>query len=168
MSLSAPETEGAISPLQQYASYPFSSDDEYQNGLASIIAGGALDNNPPEDIREEILRRTRVFYFNRVTGNAITMDEAREYEQSQMKHRDSALAAEDPSPGSLTGDTILGDAEPVVLSFAQLQALIEAGKADQIPNNKIIPEDLNDAAPSASAAAVRKKPWETETGQIPS
>lgn len=32
--------------------------------------------------------------------------------------------------------------EPV-LSFAQIQALIEAGKLDEIPNNKIIAGDLN-------------------------
>ncbi|KAJ7481464.1 hypothetical protein FB451DRAFT_1236139 [Mycena latifolia] len=161
MSLSA-ETEGAT-PLQLYASYPFSSDEEYQNGLASIIAGGALDNNPPEDIREEILRRTRVFYFNRVTGNTISMDAAREYEwQSQQRTRASTVAG--PSSDSLAANPVPsteGD-EPVVLSFAQLQALIEAGKADQIPNNKIIPEDLNDAAPSTSVAPARKKPWEIE------
>ncbi|KAJ6590947.1 hypothetical protein DFH09DRAFT_1138163 [Mycena vulgaris] len=163
MSLAA-EPEGPTTPLQQYGSYPFSSDDEYQTGLASIIAGGVLDNDPPEDIREEILRRTRVFYFNRVTGNAITMDAAREYEQSQKISEAAALAG--PSQDPLAANAVSPADEPVVLSFAQLQALIEAGRADQIPNNKIIPEDLNDAAPSTSAAPARKKPWEIETGQV--
>jgi hypothetical protein len=36
-----------------------------KQGLASLLAGGALDGNPPPDVKEEILRRTRVFYFNR-------------------------------------------------------------------------------------------------------
>ncbi|KAJ6464153.1 hypothetical protein C8R47DRAFT_73547 [Mycena vitilis] len=160
MSLTGAGPEGEVAPLHVYASFPFSSDEEYQNGLASILAGGALDNDPPEDIREEILRRTRVFYFNRVTGNTITMDEAREFEQAQKAHShagDASLSAAVP-----LHDTA-ASTEPVVLSFAQLQALIEAGKADQIPNNKIIPDELNDAAPSESAAVVRKKPWEVES-----
>ncbi|KAJ7720846.1 hypothetical protein B0H16DRAFT_1699893, partial [Mycena metata] len=143
MSLSMPEPEGELEPLQQYAAYPFTSDDEYQgrfansllkNGLASILAGGALDNDPPEEIREEILRRTRVFYFNRVTGHAITMDEAREFEHAQR------VADAPPLPGV---PATTNDEEPVVLSFAQLQALIETGREDQIPNNKTIPDDLN-------------------------
>ncbi|KAJ7721052.1 hypothetical protein B0H16DRAFT_380004 [Mycena metata] len=156
MSLSIPEPEGELEPLQQYAAYPFTSDDEYQNGLASILAGGALDNDPPEEIREEILRRTRVFYFNRMTGHAITMDEAREFEHAQR-------VADAPPLPDVPATT--NDEEPVVLSFAQLQALIETGREDQIPNNKTIPDDLNDATPSASAAPVRRKPWEVETAQ---
>ncbi|KAJ7507154.1 hypothetical protein B0H11DRAFT_193103 [Mycena galericulata] len=159
------EPEGVAAPLELYASYPFNSDEEYQNGLASIIAGGALDNDPPEDIKEEILVRTRVFYFNRVTGNAITMDEAREYEHSH-KAADGALA--DPLVAQASASveqptSPVGDREPVVLSFAQLKALIEAGKEHLIPNNKIIPDALNDAVPSASAAPVRRKPWEVAT-----
>lgn len=33
--------------------------------------------------------------------------------------------------------------EARVLTFAELQNLIESGKVDQIPNNKVIPEGLN-------------------------
>ncbi|KAJ7151403.1 hypothetical protein C8R43DRAFT_1005030 [Mycena crocata] len=161
MSLST-EPEDVAEVLRLYGAYPFSSDDEYQSGLASILAGGALENNPPEDIKEEILRRTRVFYFNRVTGNTLSMDAAREYEHAKEK-----TGSTDPFPipeFSAADSASPGDSE--VLSFAQLQALIEAGKADLIPNNKIIPEDLNDAPPSTSAAPVRKKPWEVETDQV--
>ncbi|KAJ7672541.1 hypothetical protein DFH06DRAFT_1176646 [Mycena polygramma] len=161
MSLTGAGPEGEVAPLQVYASFPFSSDEEYQNGLASILASGALDNDPPEDIREEILRRTRVFYFNRVTGNTVTMDEAREFEQA---HKAQASAGDASPSAAAPLDDAAANAEPAVLSFAQLQALIEAGKADQIPNNKIIPDELNDAAPSESAAVVRKKPWEVESG----
>ncbi|KAJ6463961.1 hypothetical protein C8R45DRAFT_1024749 [Mycena sanguinolenta] len=159
MSLSSSEPEGEVTPLQQYASYPFSSDQEYQNGLQSIIAGGALANDPLENVRDEILRRTRVFYFNRMTGHAISMDEAREFEHAQHKTSEDASNPALPPAASSSGDAS-PDTEPVVLSFAQLQALIEAGRADEIPNNKIIPDELNDEAPSISTATVRKKPWE--------
>jgi hypothetical protein len=74
-----------------------------------------------------------------VTGNAITMDEARDFEHAQKKD------GGDASPISVA-PVAPDDADvehPGVLSFAQLQALIEAGKADLIPNNKIIPEELN-------------------------
>ncbi|KAK7042500.1 MFS general substrate transporter [Favolaschia claudopus] len=133
---------------------------ELKNGLQSILAGGALDNDPSEDIKEEILRRTRVFYFNRVTGHAITMEEAREFEHTQKE------AGVDVSSHSSTSNS---DSATAVLSFAKLQALIEAGKEDQIPNNKLIPDILNEDVPSASAAPVRKKPWEisTEDAQAP-
>lgn len=69
--------------LQEYISFPFDSDESYQvrlvsyseedflkntnfhkQGLASIIAGGALEGISIED-QEEVLRRTRVFYFMR-------------------------------------------------------------------------------------------------------
>ncbi|KAJ7291305.1 hypothetical protein C8J57DRAFT_1272188 [Mycena rebaudengoi] len=153
-----------VDPLHRYAMYPFSTDDEYQSGLASIIAGGALDNNPPEEIKEEILRRTRVFYFNSVTGNSITMDEAREYEQSHPSNIPRETLPLHQLPVSPSAEEQIPPQEPpVILSFAQLQELIEAGKADQIPNNKIIPEEINDAPPSTSTAPARKKPWETET-----
>jgi hypothetical protein len=32
---------------------------------------------------------------------------------------------------------------PRTLTFAELQALIEQGKTDEIPNNKPIPDELN-------------------------
>ena len=52
-----------------------------------------------------------------MTGNALTMDEARDYERRSV--------------------------EPRVLSFAELKELIESGRVDQIPNNKFIPDKLS-------------------------
>jgi len=46
------------------------------------------------------------------------------------------------------------------LTFAELKDLIEQGKTDQIPNNRYIPEAINDSPPSESTAPSRKKPWE--------
>ena len=71
--------------IEAYGAYPFSSDETYQvgisyivflkarrvlkslykQGLASILAGGTLDANAPPEVREEMERRTRVFYFNK-------------------------------------------------------------------------------------------------------
>jgi len=47
------------------------------------------------------------------------------------------------------------------LTFAELKTLIEQGKTDGIPNNKVIPNVLHDAPPSDDAGQVRRKPWET-------
>ncbi|KAJ7056929.1 hypothetical protein C8F01DRAFT_1152789 [Mycena amicta] len=157
--------------LDQYASFPFSVDDEYQSGLDSLIAGGVLANDPPEDIKQEIFRRTRVFYFNRVTGQDLSIDAVREYELSLLPAQAQAPVSEAQAPQddivSPPHEAVTTDpSEPVVLTFAQLKALIEAGKEDEIPNNKIIPEGLNEQSPSVSSAPVRRKPWEAETVSV--
>jgi len=121
--------------IEAYGAYPFSSDETYQQGLGSILAGGTLNGNWQSEVREELERRTRVFYFNKITGSSITANEARDYELSQTR----------------------------VLTFGELKELIESGNVDKIPNNKIIPEKLNDALPSQSTAPTKKKPWEMET-----
>ena len=120
-----------------------------KQGLASILATGALDPNASPDVKEEIIRRTRVFYFNqcapslqfceglrmiccpRITGNSITIDEARDYERG------------DEGQPSASASNSAADDETRVLTFAELKELIESGKVDQIPNNKVIPEKIN-------------------------
>ncbi|TEB32704.1 hypothetical protein FA13DRAFT_1754360 [Coprinellus micaceus] len=129
-----PGSTPALSAIEQYAAFPFVQDTEYQKGLADIMLGWSFDKEPTTETREEMLRRTRVFYFNKMTGNALTMDEARDYERRSKA--------------------------PRVLSFAELKELIESGRVDQIPNNKFIPEKLSEEAPSQSIAPARKKPWE--------
>lgn len=69
--------------IKAYGDYPFSSDVTYQvsghslhqeragshftskQGLANILAGGTLDANSTPEVREELERRIRVFYFNK-------------------------------------------------------------------------------------------------------
>jgi len=80
----------------------------------------------------------------RTSGNSITLDEAREYDQHSQKGSiattPAAIVA--PLPTSLSDQT-RNEEETRVLSFAELKELIEAGRLDQIPNNKVIPNDLN-------------------------
>ncbi|KAF8153017.1 hypothetical protein B0H34DRAFT_721842 [Crassisporium funariophilum] len=121
--------------VEAYGSYPFDSDETYQQGLASILAGGALNISSSSEVQEEMLRQTRVFYFNKITGSVITMDEARACDQ---KHAGNAL----PMSTGASQD-INGDDETRVLTFAELKEMIETGNVDKIPNNKIIPEGLN-------------------------
>ncbi|KIM41385.1 hypothetical protein M413DRAFT_445404 [Hebeloma cylindrosporum] len=151
-----PQQNSKAEALHLYGSYPFDTDETYQQGLASILGGGKLDPNSPEDLKEEMVRRTRVFYFNRITGSTITMDEAREYELSLLS-----------STSQSTKGVVEPNEEDRVLTFAELKELIETGNVDKIPNNKIIPERLNDAPPSESTATARKKPWETVVAAEP-
>lgn len=60
------------------------------------------------------------------------MDDARDYEISLRSMAEQEAEKSAPL-----------DDESRVLTFAELQELIETGKVDQIPNNKIIPEALN-------------------------
>jgi hypothetical protein len=70
--------------------------------------------------------------FTRITGNTISMDEAREYELSVLS-----------STTQSTEGAVEPNDENRVLTFAELKELIETGNVDKIPNNKIIPERLN-------------------------
>jgi len=144
-------TDSEMPTINAYGAYPFSSDETYQQGLASILAGGTLDPNSPPEVREELERRTRVFYFNKITGSSITMDEARDYELSL------------PTVNGAQVNSSASTDENRVLTFAELKELIESGNVDKIPNNKIISESLNDAPPSQSTAPTKMKPWEMRT-----
>lgn len=107
----------------------------------------------------------------RVTGNAITAEDALGFEQS--------LPAGTPPPESEQPQE-----ESRALTFAELKELIEQGKTDNIPNNRLIPDNLNvrytnpqltvghliwiqDDTPSLSKAAIRPKPWESADVAVP-
>ncbi|KAG6890240.1 hypothetical protein C0992_002768 [Termitomyces sp. T32_za158] len=144
------------SPLESYVAYPFTSDETYQvwktkpkQGLESLVAGGAIVDNLTTEEKEETLRRIRVFYFNRVTGNTLSVEEVRLYEMSKkaVQHSEGENQRnEDEATSTKTS------AEARVLTFAELQDLIESGKVDEIPNNKVIPEGLNVSNSSVSIA----------------
>jgi hypothetical protein len=72
-----------------------------------------------------------------MTGNSISMDEARNYEHSLRE----STGIDPISAPSLVVAPVSDETR--VLTFGELQELIETGKVDQIPNNKIIPEALN-------------------------
>jgi hypothetical protein len=75
----------------------------------------------------------------RVTGNNLSMDEARQYERG-LRAKDSDLTSPSPEPPASSSAAV---DETRVLSFAELKELIESGRVDQIPNNKIIPEKFS-------------------------
>jgi len=102
---------------------------------------------------EVIVRRARVFYFNRMTGNSLTPESVAEHEPS--------LGAVPPAIDPVTDFAAQGHEETRFLSFTELRALIEEGKTDLIPNNRVISDALNNARPSESVTMPRKKPWET-------
>ncbi|EIN14453.1 hypothetical protein PUNSTDRAFT_130080 [Punctularia strigosozonata HHB-11173 SS5] len=127
--------------LELYSKHSFSSDQAYQQGVASVIASGTLEGKSDAE-QDEILRKSRVFFFNRTYGTTLTVEEV------------ALLEREDIVPAQIPQEA------PPALSFAELKALIEQGELDQIPNNRRIPEGIHMEAPSESRAPVRKKPWE--------
>lgn len=98
----------------------------------------------------------RVFYFNRyasirsnvvyaltslfsTTGNSLSIDEVQAHENSLSSPSNDASM-----PGRHNTNTdIESEGAERVLSFAQIQALIEAGRLDEIPYNKNISKELN-------------------------
>ncbi|ETW77218.1 hypothetical protein HETIRDRAFT_454569 [Heterobasidion irregulare TC 32-1] len=148
--------------LQLYATHPFDSDELYQQGLSSIISNDALAATPDEE-KEALLRRTRIFYFEKIKGLTISEDEARRAEELYAKPTNMS-----PDTSALQAPSEFGEEqgkEPRHLSFAELKTLIEQGRTDEIPYNKQIPDKLNDAPPSTSTVPQRRKPWELGTAQ---
>ncbi|KAI0267404.1 hypothetical protein BC834DRAFT_76507 [Gloeopeniophorella convolvens] len=125
-------------PLNLYTTHSFTDDQAYQAGLSSLVSGGALDGLSDED-KEDLLRRSRVFFFNQTYGHSISESDAKEAEE--RAHTTSAHTV--PRDMSSTSGDPADQEVPRTLTFAELQALIDQGKTDQIPNNKHIPDALN-------------------------
>lgn len=77
----------------------------------------------------------RVLKRCRTTGSSITVEDALDFESS------TRLGGNRPTYQQATGEEIH------TLTFAELRALIEQGKTDGIPNNKLIPNTLNVSPP---------------------
>ncbi|KAI0367673.1 hypothetical protein BV20DRAFT_949806 [Pilatotrama ljubarskyi] len=150
-------SDRSLAVAEQFAKYPFASDEEYQKGIAGIVESGVLEGKSEEE-KSEILLRSAVFYFNRLTGSSLSMEDARRVRQPTGANSQGEISAiASASPASTSGNP---EQQPEMLSFAQLKMLIEQGRTDEIPNNKIIPDALSSEAPSESKAPVPKKPWE--------
>lgn len=84
-----------MDPIKAYAEYRFDEDETYQvgsvyhsdwprisdvcltsckQGLASILAGSALDASAADEAQDEMIRKTRVFYFNKCVGASARSD----------------------------------------------------------------------------------------------
>ncbi|KAG2130120.1 hypothetical protein BD769DRAFT_1334695, partial [Suillus cothurnatus] len=146
---------GEATALHSFLTFPFSSDEVYQQGLADLLAHGAMSGKTDVEKAETILR-TQLFYFNRMAGQNLTIEDVRSHQNTVNSQ--NITVTTDLSPLSSNS----GTGEARLLTFAELTMLIKQGKTDDIPNNKFIPETLNDAPPSASIALVRKKPWEID------
>ncbi|KAF8173690.1 hypothetical protein BJ912DRAFT_931819 [Pholiota molesta] len=100
--------------VKAYAEYQFDTDETYQQGLASILAGGTIDPTASAEVQEEMIRRTRVFYFNNHHGGG-----------PRLRDEIRALKVETAHHGCHD--------ENRVLTFAELKELIETGNVDKIP-----------------------------------
>ncbi|KAJ3992715.1 hypothetical protein F5050DRAFT_1786952 [Lentinula boryana] len=139
------------SDLSQYLAFPFESDANFKKGLSDIVSLSGSSSDIPEDT----LRSMRVFYFNRITGHSLTVADVQAYESNRNSTGD-ILTSTSNTPGN--ADVESSSVES--FSFAQIQALIEAGRFDEIPNNKTISTELNSSSPDRSTVSPRKKPWE--------
>jgi len=107
-----------------------------------------------------VQHRLLVIYYSRVTGYPFTIEQALAAEQTRLPER-AENHAESIDPKSSTPSSQEDQTEEdYVLTFAELQELIAAGRVEGIPNNKVILDGLNEAQPSTSVSPVRKKPWE--------
>jgi hypothetical protein len=81
----------------------------------------------------------------RATGSSVTVDEVRAYEES-LNQQDVDLGISSSTVPIETTTTLTPSQtndNPQILSFAEIKELIEAGRLDEIPHNKVIPDSLN-------------------------
>ncbi|KAG9313718.1 hypothetical protein JVU11DRAFT_6068 [Chiua virens] len=142
--------------LDQFHTFPFSSNEPFQQGLSGILAQVSTDEMPELE-RLELILKTKVFYFNRVTGHNIGLEDVRADHTADLN---SFLTQSGDERNQVPSDASHGETR--TLTFAELKNLIEQGKTDNIPNNKIILDTLNDGVLSKSTAPLRKKPWEVD------
>jgi len=125
--------------------------------LSTLYSSGALDDLSDE-AKEEFLRRSRIFYFNQAYGCNISESDAKQAEGDRAYVHSTPEATVIRVQDQEVSPSI--PEAPRTLTFAELQSLIKQGKTDEIPNNKHIPDTINEAVPSQSSAPQRKKPWE--------
>jgi len=143
--------------LASYKNFPFSTDEGYQQGLKGILTNGTLDGKSDEE-QAHLLRLSRVFYFNRLTCLSISAEDALRVEQD-------IIPDVEPATDPLQLQTIVQEEKASrILTFTEIKELIEQGKTDNIPNNRVVPDILNDGPPSESKARIRAKPWESSDG----
>jgi len=169
----------APSLVQHFLAYPFTTDQVYQQGLSAILTDDVLAGKSDAE-KAELRRRAELFYFNRIFGISLTLEDIQTYEATvaSAQNQISSAAGSDGTTAAYTGSEAStqqvgsephqyrggsegnGAEEERALTFAELKVLIEEGKTDGIPNNKTIPDVINEASPSQSSVPVRKKPWE--------
>ncbi|KAL0579929.1 hypothetical protein V5O48_002100 [Marasmius crinis-equi] len=133
----------------------------HKQGLDDIISRSSQDVN-----QEEIARKAKLFYFNRIAGSALTLEEIEAYERGAPVAE--AASSNEVAAGQTNGASASSDPkektaeDSEVLTLAQIKELIETGRTDELPNNKVIPGGLNEQPPTQSVAPSRKKPWEAK------
>ncbi|KAI6041561.1 hypothetical protein EDC04DRAFT_2668748 [Pisolithus marmoratus] len=139
--------------LCEFAEYPFTSDEIFQQGLIQILAHSSSQSTSEEE-QSEMTLKTQLFYFNRQMGRDLTLEDVKGFPLTTPDLHPTV-----PQPVELL-ETQPQDHSPRILSFAELKDLIESGNTENVPHNKHIPDQLNERIPSQSNAPLRKKPWE--------
>lgn len=89
---------------------------------------------------------------SRVTGNSITLEDALIFESEATRF---------VSSDHLTDQRQAVQEETHILTFAELKALIEQGKTDGIPNNKLIPNILSVSSSTPPSLSLFPSPLES-------
>ncbi|KIK68310.1 hypothetical protein GYMLUDRAFT_68180 [Collybiopsis luxurians FD-317 M1] len=93
-----------------------------------------------------------------MTGHTLSVEEVQAHEHNSAPKTSSDYPTDSTSGASATAES------DNVLSFAQIKALIEAGKTDEVPNNKTIPSELNSISSSSTSSSSSKRP--TAKGRV--
>ena len=133
-----------------------------------MLQNGVLEGKN-DDEKEAFLLNTKLFYFNRfaairkchdflltacrMTGSSLTPEDVRAQNARQVDGSTSTASLNERLQPSTAQTSHLeqressassaSSSEPRPLSFAEIKELIEQGRTDQIPNNRVIPDELS-------------------------
>lgn len=107
-----------------------------KQGLADLLARDVLSGRSEVE-KAEIILQMQLFYFNRLSGLDLTAEDVRSHQDLVHPQNFTETMNLPPSPSNHQDH----DTRP--LTFAELKTLIEQGKTDNIPNNKVILDTLN-------------------------
>lgn len=157
--------------FHQLDNYPWSDDQEFQNGLKAIL--GSTEDQAQ---LEHLTLRAKCYYYARKTGTKVDFEGYKRWVESGgeigqvngLGSVEDAPAVQSAEPqttgsGSGSGSGSMGDA-PKPASFAEICDLIAEGKP--IPGMKDIPDTVLEGQSTASQATKRTKPWEKASGNV--
>lgn len=155
--------------FHQLDNYPWSDDQEFQNGLKAIL-GSTQDQAQ----LEHLTLRAKCYYYARKSGTKVDFEgykrwveggsEGETGQANGLQTLEDAPAVQPAEPQTTsTGTGAIGDA-PKPASFAEICDLIAEGKP--IPGIKDIPDTVLEGQSTTSQATKRNKPWEKASGNV--
>ncbi|KAI8820460.1 uncharacterized protein EV422DRAFT_71105 [Fimicolochytrium jonesii] len=164
----------SMSDFEAFERYDWDADERFQSGLQSILAKGPSAGNAEADVQ-----KAKTFYYSKFV-KPIDLNAYLAWKSMQsnalLRSPDFSTSPAAPIAASESGHQLEASPTKTHVDSAQggkpvdghyprsFQEICEMiAKGEQVPGIRDIPNKLQEARPSSSTLAPRKKPWETQS-----